>query len=378
LKNYVKNAISGLSQTGVDNLLQNCAHVKPGERVLIIGEKVGTPYFDDNICELSAQRARNLGAHVDIIRTAPLADPENFPLNIAEAIQHSDHTIFFSRLGDQLRFCPLPGRGTKTMCYATTEKYLSEDFCAVPYGLFKDVHDLLVDLIASSRSYRISCPRGTALEAHLPDTIKNSIWSTTDDNPSMRNFSVEPFPVMIFPPLDCLNINGKLTLSNWLTSTSTHIDDESVLFVPSPVVADIENSRISNLHGDLDATRAVESFYQSKGGSYGDDVWSLNSWHAGIYPKTFYDRDAREDPEHWGNMSFGSPRFTHFHTCGPDPGRIAINVIDATISFDDQIFWQDGKFSFLEHAETRKLLKKHNVSEEAFEQRWDIGIQSDD
>jgi len=169
---------------------------------------------------------------------------------------------------------------------------------------------------------------------------------------------------MIFPPLSCHGLSGKLAMSNWLTSTSTHLSEDSVLFVPTPVIADIENSRISNLQGDLDAIQAVKTFYESKGDSFKGDIWALNSWHSGIYPKTFYDRDPGEDPERWGNMSFGSPR--------------SVNVIDASISFDDRTLWQNGKFSFLELPEARRLLEKHQVSEEAFEQRWDIGLNTED
>jgi len=164
LKNYADIAVTGRPQRGVNNLLRNCVKVQPGERVLIVGETVGNTYFDDNVCELSAQQARILGAHVDVIRAAPVAGPEDFPLSVAQAIESSDHTIFFSRLGDQMRFCPLPGSGTKTMCYAATEKYLAEDFASVPWELFKDVHDALVEIIAAAKSYSISCPRGTRLE----------------------------------------------------------------------------------------------------------------------------------------------------------------------------------------------------------------------
>lgn len=374
----MKTKIGGDSTTlaGVQNLLHNCVDIKPGQRVLFIGESSDSDFFDPNVCEQSAQHARKLGAMVDVVRAAPVSGPEMFPTDIAKAIESSDHTIFFSRLGDQMRFCPLPGEGSKTMCYTANERYLNDDFSTVPYGLFKEIHDRLVDVISSARRYQISCPNGTRLEAELPNSIGESLWASRNSNTRVNKFTVENFPVLIFPPLACTELNGNLNLSNWLTSTSTHQDDDSVLFVPSPVIANIENSKIANLQGDEDTVHAVKRFYKQKSGQFGGDTWVLNSWHAGIYPKSFYDQAASINPERWGSLCFGSPRFAHFHTCGDDPGQIAINVIDPTISFDDQVLWEQGHFRFLEMDSTQELLAKYGVAADTFSTRRDIGLDA--
>ncbi len=36
---------------GARNLLLNCARVKTGERVLLVGERDDNPYFDPQICD---------------------------------------------------------------------------------------------------------------------------------------------------------------------------------------------------------------------------------------------------------------------------------------------------------------------------------------
>ncbi len=364
----------GTTLAGMQNLLHNCVDVKPGQRVLFVGEHADSDFFDYNVCELSAQHARSLGAQVNVVQAAPISGPEQFPAHIARAIENSDHTIFFSRIGDQMRFCPLPGNGTKTMCYTANEKYLNDEFATIPYGLFKEIHDRLVELIANATRYRISCPNGTRLEARLSSRIGDSLWSTAPTNKSINQFSVDNFPVMIFPPLACAELNGNLKLSHWLTSTTTNQDDDSVLFIPSPVIANIENSRIANLQGDDETVQAVKRFYRKKSGHFGGETWAMNSWHAGIYPKTFYDEAAAVNPERWGNLCFGSPRFAHFHTCGDDPGQIAINVIDPTISFDDEVLWDHGHFRFLELESTQQLLNSYGVSARDFDTRRDIGL----
>jgi hypothetical protein len=65
---------------------------------------------------------------------APLDGPETFPKVVAAAMEQVDHTIFFSRIGDQVRFASLPGRGTCTMTYALDAGYLASDFAPLRGG----------------------------------------------------------------------------------------------------------------------------------------------------------------------------------------------------------------------------------------------------
>jgi len=78
--------------------------------------------------------------------------------------------------------------------------------------------------------------------------------------------------------------------------------------------------------------------------------------------------------QRWSDLAFGSPRYTHFHTCGNNPGNIATAMFDATISFDDQLFWEAGQFVFLDQPEQQALLEHYPEYPDAFRMRWDIGI----
>ncbi len=69
----------------------------------------------------------------------------------------------------------------------------------------------------------------------------------------------------------------------------------------------------------------------------------------------FFDGDPYADLEHWGTVTYGSPRYTHIHASGHDPGDICIQLFDASISFDEGLFWDNGKFVFLDWAEVQSL-----------------------
>ena len=66
--------------------------------------------------------------------------------------------------------------------------------------------------------------------------------------------------------------------------------------------------------------------------------------------------------------------YTHFHTCGVDPGNVATATFDATIRFDGATLWETGRPVFLERPEMQALLRKHRVSGSVFTFRRDIGL----
>ncbi len=141
-----------------------------------------------------------------------------------------------------------------------------------------------------------------------------------------------------------------------------------------PVIAQIEQSRIVDFEGDANTVASVKTQYHRVGELAGGDPFVVNSWHTGIYPKTFYSRPIDDDVQRWSDLAFGNPRYTHFHTCGDNPGNIATAMFDATISFDNQVFWEAGRFVFLDQPEQQELLAQYPDHPDAFRMRWDIGI----
>ena len=118
----------------------------------------------------------------------------------------------------------------------------------------------------------------------------------------------------------------------------------------------------------------VRDHYRRLGALFDIDAYTVNSWHAGINPATFYPTPARDDVERWAGVAFGSPRYTRFHSCGTDPGEIAWSVFDATIALDGEDYWRDGRFVFLDRHDQRALLATYPDAARAFEIRRDIGL----
>lgn len=329
----------GDPQAGARNLLVNCAGVSSGDQVLIVTEPDHLHHYDPAVARCIAEQARTLGARTKLIATEPAGGPEDVPSWLLEEISQASHTIFLNRIGDQLRFAPLPGDGSKTVCYTLDLDYLGSAFAVSPYGVWENVQQQVAARIARATRYSIRCPLGTDLIAESADGVAE--LSTATD------FTVKNFPMMIVPPVSARHLSGKLVLSHTLTSTGIHSYDEDILPLESPVEVTLDNGRITRFDGPPALVARVKAQFERVASLFGGSRDVINSWHAGINPFTWFLPPALTNIDRWSAISFGSPRYAHFHMCGSPPGDICGQLFDATIAFDDEVIWNHGQLDVL-------------------------------
>ncbi|MFD1160683.1 hypothetical protein [Roseovarius aestuarii] len=333
-------------EPGVRNLLLNCARAQPGDRVLLVGEKGDNPYFNPAICDAVASIARRHDMVPEVVMAAPVADASQFPSVVHDAMLRADRTIFFSRLGDQVRFS-LPGDSAKVvMTYTLDLDYLAAPFASADFGVMKQVHDALLALILKAQTYRLTGACGTDLTSDI----------ASDREGAVADFALELFPVMIFPPVICHNMNGTLVIRHFVTSSSTRAYEDSTLVIDHPVLVEVENSRMVGFDGPPDLVARLKAQLERAAALTGGDPYRINSWHTGINPNTYFRDDPYTDLERWGTVAYGSPRYTHMHVAGLDPGDAALHLMDMTISFDDQTVWDKGRFVFLDRPEIQAMM----------------------
>jgi hypothetical protein len=171
-----------------------------------------------------------------------------------------------------------------------------------------------------------------------------------------------------------VGLEGRLVLEKFLMSTSVNEYAGSVLILDEPVSLEIEDSRIVEFCGSPTASNRVRDHYQRVAEHFGGDPFAMHSWHTGIYPATFHAGSWRDDVKSWGELAFASPRYTHFHTCGVDPGNVATATFDATIRFDEMLLWEAGRPVFLDRPEMQALAHQQGVSSDVYAMRGDIGL----
>ncbi len=350
---------------GIDNLLRNCAGINAGQKLLLVGEAGDEAYYDADLCSAVKEVAEGYGVRTAVVHEIPGNDASDMSTALKKEMRSADVIILFSRLGDQTRFIESPGRGKKIMCYTLTKAHLSAPFATLDHRKMTRMLNLLASRIHSSSSYRIQTTDGTDLTG---DIVANGQGAPT------KEFTVELFPVMIFQPIVCHKLSGSLTVSNFVTSTSTQAYEQSVLMLDSAVSAHVEDSRITAFEGDIELVDRIELQLKRAAQLSGGDPYVLNSWHTGINPGTFFEGNPFDNLERWGTVAYGSPRYTHIHGAGKHPGDVAYNLIDATIWFDDELFWQDGRFVFLDDPDVQSMF--NDEEQKILNSRFclDIGI----
>ena len=175
--------------------------------------------------------------------------------------------------------------------------------------------------------------------------------------------------------LGCGAMNGRVAVAHWLMSTANHVYEDSFLRLEEPLMAVIQEGRIADFEGPKDLVQQVRGHYRRVANLYGIEEEVVHSWHAGIHPKAFYPLSATSNIDRWGSVAFANPRYLHFHTCGNyAPGEIAWSLFDPKVELDGKVYWEEGRFTFLDNPDIRERLSRYDLDERALQQRFDIGI----
>ena len=281
-------------------------------------------------------------------------------------MEHVDHTIFTSRIGDQMRFYPLPGSGTKTMCYALDARMLAGAACRVPYGLSLQTLSFVQEKLNKATQWRVTCPLGTDVSG-----VSDPVTYAADPN---AGFTVRLFPLGPFRTFSCSESSGRL-VTRWLPGSATHRYEPYGLLLDEAVALVMSNGRIVNFEGPAKIVERVREHYEHVASCFGIDPYIVHSWHGGTNPKIFYPDSADADIERWNGVMHSHTRYTHFHTCGAyNPGEIVVGLIDASIFIDGQRYWDNGRLSLLDQDEAQALLSGHPNQEDAFKMEMEIGV----
>lgn len=353
---------------GAKNLFEECLRLSAGQDVLLIIEPPECRHYDAAMVPFVAEQAWGRGARVTTLAIHPDADLAALAPAFIAALAKADHTIFLNRIGDRVRFGGLACPGTKTMMHAPNLDYLGNAFARTSFKLLDALRTSLMQRISAATICSLRCPQGSDLEMWL--------HPEGEAMPQMTEFAVQNFPVMIIPPMPAASLSGRLMLTGALVSTNTDVYSERVLPLRTPLALLIERGRIRDFEGEAELVRRVRAHFERVGALGAGDPWSVNSWHTGINPNTYFRGRADADWERWDAVVFGSPRYTHFHMCGADPGLVCGQLFDATISFDGEAYWRNGEFCLLERPEIQALLERYPAAPELRGARRDIGIDA--
>jgi hypothetical protein len=351
--------ISPAMRDGMDNLLFNCIGAKAGDSLAIVSEQGVGGYFSATLDGVIASHARERSLDVKIVIAPVLEEASVFPDDIHDAIEGVDHTLFLSRIGDQVRFSELSTAGTTTMCYALDEACFATAFCSAHYEFFIQLKSLINTALFGHKEIIIDCPAGT----HL---VGVSSEDPGDDDAG--DVTVKRFPMTVFRPVLADSFSGKIALTKWLCPTGSRVYEPEGVLIDSVVFALVDNGRIVEFEGEQMDVEKVRAHYEFVSKKFDLDADAIHSWHAGIHPQNGYVGRATDNLTRWSGSAFGNPRYLHFHSCGQyPPGEICISVFDPTVKVEGVDFWRDGRLVFAETPVARTLQSNYPGMRELFD-----------
>ncbi|MGI9317578.1 MAG: hypothetical protein ACR2QW_09625 [bacterium] len=363
----ISAALSEPASAGADNLLLKCVGLKQGESVLLVLEPEGETLYEEAPGQIIEKRINALGAKATVIRPDLITDPKDFPDSVASKMERFEHTLFLSRLGDYCRFETMPGQGSKTLCYARTTEMLDAPFSRTCHQLLSTILKKLEQELMQARRWRIQCDLGTDIEGTFCWPSHNH---GTDDE-----FSLGLFPVTTFKPVPCNTAQGKVAISRWLMPGAAAKVQPATVSFDEAVSVDVQDGMIRSINGPRASVKKVSDYYDFVSKALEINRNRVHSWHAGINPLTEFHGNIDDNLEAWGAISFASPRYLHFHTCGDvPPGEIAWSIFNPTVTIDDEIFWHNGQFSWLLREDNREILTRFEGGEILLQNSRDIGV----
>ncbi|MGB3278265.1 MAG: hypothetical protein WBA92_03635 [Pseudorhodobacter sp.] len=329
------NAAQDLSfELAATNLLSHCAGLSAGDRLLIVAESPEFGYYDGITAKRLAEAATARGIDVSLVMV-PFQEVIR-EINAQEAAMMAavDCTIFFARLGDQMRFRALPDAVSAVVCYTLDMAAFCSAYGATHYAGFEALKYAIDDMVSAARDIHVTCPLGTDFRGPGPQVAKALRGDVT----------VKRFPMSVFAPVPAAGFSGRVALAGFLMGTGSRYYRPYGCALQAPLFACFEAGRLRHFEGRPDDVALANAHCADIAGRFDLDAGAVHSWHAGIHPGCAHVLPVHSDYLKWSGAAFGNPRILHFHTCGAEPpGEISWNVVDPTIWIDGVAVWQDGQ-----------------------------------
>lgn len=318
----------------VTNLLTHCAGLRAGDRLLIVAEAASFGYYDGITAQAVAEAAKTRGIETDLVMVPFQEVIREINDHEAAMMAAATCTVFFARLGDQMRFREMP-RGTRAVvCYTLDMASFCSAYGMAHYAAFESLKYAIDDMVSTAKAIRVTCPLGTDFRGPGPGMAPAGRCDVT----------VKRFPMSVFAPVPAANFTGRAALAGFLMGTGSRYYAPYGCALQAPLFAVFEGGRLQRFEGRAEDVARATAHVMDIAARFDLDAGAVHSWHAGVHPGCAHTQPVHEDYQRWSGAAFGNPRILHFHTCGVEaPGEISWNIIDPTLWIDGVAVWQDGQ-----------------------------------
>jgi hypothetical protein len=358
--NVTAESVPRAAQIAINDLLEHGAHMRSGQKVLLIAYLDGL-YAGDNLVDRQAiqwiqSAAEERGAKVELLWVdAPARVNEwKFPDDVRMAMDRSDLVInhsFDLTVEEVLAFRQYVEQDHKIPMvrnFATTAPLLCTAWAQTPQELVSEIRFQASSHIKAGLKWQLTDPNGTDLEGVVMPARNPILGYAT----RREGGNYLPWPEWVCPPISLGGTSGTFIFDRTLSWWSRYIGVAP--YFERPVSLTIKDGRILKIEGGVEAD-SIRRFLASLHDRLGDSTYNFDTLHFGVHPQAhvapqqcpsvLYRRLIEHSDSHNLHVHVGSPKANAQYPYWP---HITGDIRHPTLHVGDTLLYDNGHLTTLD------------------------------
>ena len=367
-----QNLIPQGAATAVNDLLDHCIRIKPGQEIVLLAHIDGL-YEGDNLVDEEAmswiqtgiqQRGANCSilwideqAKVNAWRLPPVVKAA---IAACDVIINNSFDITFEEIMEFRQTVLKQKNLIMARNFATTAPLLCTAWAQTPYELVSEIRYQTSLAYKAGLPWQLTDENGTHLEGKIEPV---SSWSVPYASRRELASPYRPWPEWLHAPIAISNTSGIFIFDCMLSWWSRYIGISPNF--STPIRLTIENCRIVKIEGGSEAD-ALRRFLASMHERLGDGVYDFTHLHSGVHPTAFVEPHQCPSPLYRRLIDHAHSSNIHFHIGAPQATptypywmHITGDVRRATFRVGDTIVHDRGHLIALDHPAVLAVAKKY-------------------
>jgi hypothetical protein len=365
------DSIPQAAQIAIGDLLEHGAHMKRGQKVLLIAYLDGL-YGGDNLVDRTAiewirrgVEERGSKAEVLWVDAPAKANHWELPDAVRAAMDRSDLVInhsFDLTVEEILAFRNYVERDhhiPMVRNFATTAPLLCTAWAQTPQELVSEIRVQASKRVVAGEKWTITDPNGTHLEGVVLPARNPTLGYAT--RREIGNYL--PWPEWVCPPISLGNTSGVIAFDRTLSWWSRYIGIAP--YFEYPVTLTIRDNRILKVEGreEAEAIRRYMDFLKDK---LGPEAYNFDTLHFGVHPQAhaaiqqctsvLYRRLIEHSQSNNLHVHVGSAKGNASFPYWP---HITGDIRHATFHIGDKVVYENGHLAALHDPEVQAIAAKY-------------------
>lgn len=359
-------------------MLDKCAEIRPGQRVLILAYVDGL-YGGDNLIDETvigwiqyAVKERGASTYILWVNEDPYYLRWNFPPVVKAAMRECDvminNTMDLAH-EENVEFKQFIWNEKKLMVrnFAVTAELLCTTWAATPYELLEKIRYKLCEPIKEGMDFSITDPNGTNIRGRIaPAYHPAHPWFTSYTVRRKEIGYYRPWPEWVTPIIRAADVEGVFVFSLMLSWWSRVMGLSP--YLKEPITLYIKKSRIEKIEGGKEAIVLTE-FLRKMEDKLGEGVYAFNAFHFGVHPYAKIPEHVCPHLLYRRVIEHSHIENIHFHIGAPTPNEkfpywmhCTGDIRSATVQVGGRILYKDGWPLVLEDQDVSQLMEKFERS----------------